>query len=133
MSAHYLLVSSRAGHICEYCRAPEAVFNLRFEVEHINPRSRGGSDAENNLALSCRSCNLYKSNSIFALNAKTQMKVRLFNPRHDVWAAHFSFDRESGAIKALTPVGEATILSLRINSSAQLAARVQWAKLGFFD
>ena len=34
MNPHYPLVAQRAAHHCEYCRAPEAVFNFAFEVEH---------------------------------------------------------------------------------------------------
>lgn len=33
MNLHYTLVGRRAGHRCEYCHAPEAVFNFPFEVE----------------------------------------------------------------------------------------------------
>jgi len=36
------------------------MFNFPFEVEHIAPVSAGGQDEEANLALACRSCNLYK-------------------------------------------------------------------------
>lgn len=107
MNPKYPFVSSRAKHICEYCHAPEAVFNLPFEVEHIIPLSRGGTNQENNLALSCRSCNLYKSSSVSA------------------------FDKETGEIEALTAIGRVTIFNLQINSYAQLAARIQWLKLGF--
>lgn len=35
MNPHYPLVARRAGHRCEYCRAPEAVFNFPFEVERL--------------------------------------------------------------------------------------------------
>ena len=49
MNRNYPTVASRAGHCCEYCRAPEAIFNLPFEVEHIVPSSRQGSDDDSNL------------------------------------------------------------------------------------
>jgi len=42
MNPHYPPVSARARHSCEYCRAPEIVFNLPFEVEHIIPLAHGG-------------------------------------------------------------------------------------------
>jgi len=38
MNRHYAGVAERAGHRCEYCHAPEAIFNLPFEVEHIGVR-----------------------------------------------------------------------------------------------
>jgi 5-methylcytosine-specific restriction endonuclease McrA len=58
MNRHYAAVAERARHRCEYCGAPEAVFNVPFEVEHIRPLVHGGSHVHDNLALSCRSCNL---------------------------------------------------------------------------
>ncbi len=43
---------------CVYCGAE----NVPLEVEHIMPKSRGGSDRVSNLALSCTRCNLAKGN-----------------------------------------------------------------------
>ena len=50
MNPLYPVVAARADHRCEYCRAPEAIFNLRFEVEHILPTSREGRDEVSNCA-----------------------------------------------------------------------------------
>jgi 5-methylcytosine-specific restriction endonuclease McrA len=33
---------------------------MAARIGHIIPRARGGSDAEDNLWLSCRACNLFK-------------------------------------------------------------------------
>lgn len=133
MNPNYPFVSSRAGHICEYCHAPEAVFNLPFEIENIFPLLRGGQDDENNLALSCRSCNLYKSDSITGFDNVTRIDVELYNPRKMFWTEHFSLDEKTGEIKGLTDTGRATISRLQINSKAQVAARISWLKLGFFE
>lgn len=133
MNPHYPLVSARARHACEYCRAPEIVFNLRFEVEHVTPQSHGGETSEDNLALSCRSCNLYKSDYVSAVDELTQQEAGLFNPRRDTWHDHFSVDDENGEIKGLTARGRATISRLRINSKAQVKARRQWLRLGLLN
>jgi 5-methylcytosine-specific restriction endonuclease McrA len=61
MNPLYAAVALRAGHRWEYCCAPEEVFNLPFEVEHIAPASRGGRTVEANSALACRACNLCKA------------------------------------------------------------------------
>lgn len=45
-------------HACAYCNAT----NVPLELDHIVPRSRGGSDRESNLTLACRSCNQAKGN-----------------------------------------------------------------------
>ena len=46
-------VRRRAGNRCEYCLAhQDHVFDI-LEIDHIVPRSAGGSDDEENLCLSC--------------------------------------------------------------------------------
>src|SRR5258708_497634 len=50
----YLLM--KWEHRCAYCGAT----GVPLEVEHIRPRSRGGSSRESNLTLSCVSCNTAK-------------------------------------------------------------------------
>jgi len=46
VNPRYPLVAQRAAHHCEYCRAPEALFNLPFEVEHLIPPIHGGLDED---------------------------------------------------------------------------------------
>lgn len=133
MNPNYVFVAGRARHICEYCGAPEAVFNLPFEVEHIVPLARGGKNFRENLALSCRSCNLYKSHAVSGFDETAQQESRFFNPHADVWAKHFALEKTNAEIEGLTVVGRVTIAGLRMNSRAQTAARLQWLKLGFFD
>ncbi len=133
MNPHYPFVAARARHACEYCRAPEAVFNLPFEVEHITPQSHGGETTEDNLALSCRSCNLYKSDFVSAVDELTAQEMSLFNPRLDAWHEHFSIVEEAGEVKGLTASGRATVSRLRINSAAQVEARKQWLRLGLIS
>ena len=43
---------------CAYC----GVENVPFEVEHIHPKSKGGSDRVSNLTLACHDCNQAKGN-----------------------------------------------------------------------
>lgn len=90
MNPLYSRVAERASHRCEYCRVPEAIFNFPFEVEHILPPQRRGSDDELNLALSCRSCNLFKTDQTEASDPETATNVSLFNPRQDEWNEHFA-------------------------------------------
>ncbi|MGG6267424.1 HNH endonuclease [Leptolyngbya sp. AN03gr2] len=44
MNPFYSRVADQAGHCCEYCHAPEVVFNFPFEVEHIMPLSKQGTN-----------------------------------------------------------------------------------------
>lgn len=34
----------RAGYVCEYCHSPERLSANRFTVDHVIPKSLGGSD-----------------------------------------------------------------------------------------
>jgi len=43
---------------CAYC----SVENVPFEVEHIQPKSKGGSDRVSNLTIACHDCNQSKGN-----------------------------------------------------------------------
>src|ERR1044072_1238629 len=112
-------VADRAGYRCEYCHAPQAAFNFRFEVEHIRPQAAGGTDEEDNLALACRSCNIYKSARTSGFDEVTRAEVRLFNPRGDAWDEHFEVVTRTGVIQGRTAVGRATVTRLQINSAAQ--------------
>ena len=132
VNPNYPLVARRAGHRCEYCRAPEAIFNMSFEIDHIKPTTKGGANKEVNWALACRACNGHKSNAEKAIDPLTLQRVPLFNPRQQVWKDHFEVERETFRIKGQTAIGRATVERLRMNARLQLAARAKWAQLNLF-
>lgn len=132
MNARYVRVAARARHRCEYCHAPERVFNFPFEVEHFIPPVRGGSHADDNLALACRSCNVRKGTYIESTDPVTREGVALFHPRQHVWEDHFSVEAATGTLIGRTPLGRATVARLLMNSAAQLEARRLWIQLGLF-
>lgn len=51
-------VLRRCGFKCRYCGCPST--EVRLDVDHIVPVSRGGTNAESNLTASCRDCNIGK-------------------------------------------------------------------------
>ncbi len=132
MNPRYALVALRAAHRCEYCHAPEAIFNLPFEVEHIIPLAQGGVDTAANWALACRACNLRKAAHLRGVDPESQIAVQLFNPRADRWVEHFRADLETGEIIGLSPCGRATVARMAMNSESQKVARRQWILLGLF-
>jgi HNH endonuclease len=132
MNRFYALVADRAGHRCEYCHAPELVFNSCFEVEHIIPTYLKGRDTESNLALACRSCNLRKGIQIKGIDPKSKIEIPLFNPRQDYWSEHFDVDSDSGMLIGKTVTGELTIAALKMNSQTQVTARQFWIRLALF-
>jgi HNH endonuclease len=132
MNPLYFFVAERAGHRCEYCHAPESIFNVVFEVEHINPVAAGGDDRTENLALACRSCNSFKGNRSGHLDPESGREERFYHPRLDSWSDHFFASPESSEILALTAIGRVTTIGLRLNSPAQVTARQLWIQLGLF-
>jgi hypothetical protein len=132
MNPHYPAVARRGNHRCEYCHAPEAIFNFPFEVEHVIPTSQSGADDLANLALTCRSCNLYKSNHLIGPDDATGTEVALFNPRTENWTEHFELDLDRGEIRGRGPTGRATVARLRMNDPVQIAARLLWIRLRLY-
>ena len=123
MNPRYARVADRAEHSCEYCRAPEAVFNAPFEVEHIIPRLHGGTDTEENLALACRSCNGHKAAAVTHMDPQIGQTVELFHPRQDRWREHFRVDADTAEVVGITSAGRATVARLSMNSASQVGAR----------
>ena len=50
----------RDGQKCAYCYKED----VELEIEHLIPRSKGGSNKMKNLVLSCRECNVLKGNKM---------------------------------------------------------------------
>lgn len=132
MNRYYGAISERANHRCEYCQAPEVVFNFPFEVEHIIPLSRQGTNDADNLALACRSCNLRKGNRVSGYEPDSEIEIFFFHPRKDQWSDHFQVNDRSGSIVGLTAIGKITVASLEMNSAPQVTARQLWIRLGLF-
>ncbi|NEO58209.1 MAG: HNH endonuclease [Okeania sp. SIO3B5] len=69
----YLL--EKCGRKCAYCGAE----NVPLEIEHIHPRSKGGSNCVSNLTLACAPCNQAKGNQDIKqfLNGKPDLLKRV--------------------------------------------------------
>jgi hypothetical protein len=124
------LVQERAGLRCEYCRMHQALQGASFHVEHIQPRSRGGVTVVENLAWSCPSCNLHKSDRTEALDPESGALVPLFDPRSDGWTDHFAFVHHQ--IVGRTATGRATAHLLDLNHPRRVLIRQAEALFGLF-
>jgi len=123
-------VEGSAAGRCEYCRMHQPLQGATFHVEHIIPRSLGGSSALNNLAWACPSCNLQKSNRVLVLATETPEEVRLFDPRAHEWTDHF---RWAGYhIIGLTKVGRVTVEALLLNHQRRTRIRPAEELFGLF-
>jgi hypothetical protein len=128
------LVTARAGGACEYCRLLEVATGVTFHIEHVVPRSQGGPTAITNLALSCPGCNLAKAERTTGRDQQWRIQP-LFSPRdYDPWLLgwylHFMLDRQSGMILPRSAVGEATTLTLGMNSRHRVFARLLQIRVG---
>lgn len=105
---------------------------MEFEVEHVNPRVRGGVDDLFNLALARGSCNRRKAQATRALDAVTGDVVLLFNPRHHDWGEHFECDPLTCAMVGRTATGRATVERLDLNRRQMIRARLLWGVNGWY-
>lgn len=117
------LVVARAGGCCEYCRSQERFATQSFSIEHIIPRSRGGQNLADNLALSCQGCNNHKYNKTQGYDPVTAEMVALFHPRLQNWDEHFIWNDDYTLVLGLSPVGRATIETLRLNREGLINLR----------
>jgi hypothetical protein len=99
-----------------------------FHIDHIVPVVDGGQAVEENLALACVSCSLFKGAQRSAKDPQSGRMTALFNPRRNAWHKHF---RWNGArAKGLTATGRATIEALRMNRREVLMIRQVEMDLG---
>jgi len=92
-----------------------------FHIEHIVPKSRGGDDLLDNLAWACPGCNLRKSDRIDAIDPESGAIVKLFHPRSQAWAEHFSWDDYH--VVGLSATGRATMVALEFNAERRIRIR----------
>ena len=76
----YLL--EKFGHRCVYCGRGQ----MAFEIEHVVPKSRGGSERVSNLVLSCHECNEAKGNRTAAEFGHPQVQAQARTPLKDAAA-----------------------------------------------
>lgn len=116
-------VRDRARGLCEYCHAIECWQYVRFTIDHILPRSDGGLNELDNLALACFNCNRKKSNSINGVDPQSGETVSLFNPRQHQWSNHFAWAKDGVLLIGLSAIGRATIAQLAMNRERVLPIR----------
>jgi hypothetical protein len=125
-------IRSQAKNRCGYCLVPQKLVSYKLEIEHIFPKGLGGTDKENNLWLACRQCNLNKGVKTRGFDPITLRRIRLFNPRTQIWSEHFAWSEAETEIIGKTPCGRATVSALQLNSDLQRIAREFWKLTGIF-
>ena len=124
-------VIAQADYRCEYCKTSSRLTGAPPIMEHILPRSLGGTDDRENLAASCYRCNEFKGAKTHAVDPETGQFVALFNPRTQIWTAHFLWVNGGTHIAGITLTGRATVMALRLNNENIVAARAIWMEGGW--
>jgi 5-methylcytosine-specific restriction endonuclease McrA len=115
-------VRERAHNACEYCLLHQNDSPLAaLHVEHIIPKTHGGSDDLDNLALACIDCNLHKGTNLTGIDPQTSKITELFHPRRQLWDEHFEL--QGVYLAGKTAIGRTTIRVLNMNSEDQVALR----------
>jgi len=122
------IVAIRAEGRCEYCRIRQENIEYAFHLDHIISLKHEGRSTLDNLAYTCPDCNYNKGTNIGTfLNPAERDFVALFHPRLERWEDHF--EEQDGMIIPRTPVGEATIRVLMLNTTERIILRRTLANL----
>ena len=135
-AAQRTLICKRAQYLCEYCHSSEEASTSQFTIDHLHPKSLGGSDSLENLALACHRCNTRRYNLTDGVDPVTGIISPLFNPRTHSWNAHFVWSRNRLEIIGASPLGRATNQRLDMNDNSHdegaiTKARRLWLKGGW--
>lgn len=127
-------VTQRANHRCEYCQVPDRCQIGLFELDHIQPKSRGGPTSFENMAYACPHCNDHKWAFEDGTDPVTGESERLFNPRLDHWDEHFILPNDDTfVIQGRTSIGRATVQRLQWNDPVFVAVRRELGRLGIIE
>lgn len=122
-------VAERDCAQCRYCHLRQVGQVAVFHVDHVVPKSKGGTTVIGNLALQCPHCSLRKSSKTEAVDPDTNAVVVLFHPLSQDWAEHFE-QAEDARIVGRSPVGRATVVALGMNEPIAKVARAMQRRLG---
>ncbi len=127
-------VLEKWGRKCAYCGAE----NVPLEVEHIQPRSRGGSNRVSNLTLACVPCNQAKGNQDIRdfLSERPSLLERILSqakrPLADTAAVNSTRWALFNALKGLgLPVTTGTGGQTKYNRTSQGVSKTHWHDAAF--
>ena len=116
-------VFKRANYRCEYCLSPLSHSIQPFDVEHIIPEVKEGTDDLENLASACGGCNGYKFTKTHAFDPFDNQLVPLYHPRLMDWNTHFVWSDDYLEIIGTSAEGRATVKALFLNRTGVVNIR----------
>ena len=102
---------------CGYCGTSEVDVGAKLEIDHFQPRFKGGSNELSNLVYCCPACNRFKGNYW-----NPPSPLRLLHPRSDELPDHFR-ESEDGLLIPLTETGRFHVERLQLNRPQLVAQR----------
>ncbi len=123
-------VRKRFANCCGYCQTAERLTAMRFEFEHIVPRSRGGDTTFENLCLACPSCNQLKGDRVVFIEPMIGEPVAVFHPQQQVWSEHFAWEQDGAILIGKTEIGRAAVEALQMNREVLVTMREMWVAFG---
>jgi len=114
------LVRQRASGTCEYCGISETDAGGELTTDHFQPRTKGGSDKDDNLLYCCHRCNQYKAD-YWPSDVDSPV---LWNPRLEHKDTHL-LALADGRLLPITVTGEFTLCRLRLNRPALITHRAR--------
>jgi 5-methylcytosine-specific restriction endonuclease McrA len=112
---------------CAYCGAKGG----RLEIEHIIPKSKGGSNRPSNLSLACHDCNRRKGNLAledFLTDKKRleKMKAQLRAPLKDAAAVNSARNKIVELLSQILPLETGTGGQTKFNRTNQKYEKAHW-------
>ena len=118
-------------HRCAYCHTSQVNSGHPMVVDHILPRSKGGTSDFENLCYACYRCNLFKHATSELEDPLTSEMTALSHPRQHTWSDHFVWSNDGIRLLGLTAIGRVTIIALNMNNDVILDARRNWLRVGW--
>lgn len=117
----YLL--EKFGRKCAYCGTKD----IPLEIEHIVPKSRGGSNRVSNLTLACNPCNQKKGNQTAHEFGHPNVQKLAKQPLKDASAVNVTRWKVYEALKAFTlPIELGTGARTKYNRTKQNYPKAHW-------
>jgi hypothetical protein len=122
-------VYERDGGQCQYCHLKQLGQGATFHINHVVPRSKGGTMDPTNLVLQCPHCSHRKADKTEAADPVSGEATVLFHPLSSRWEEYFSTDA-TGLCVGRTATGRATVQALQMNDPVPRTARAIQLLLG---
>lgn len=123
-------LKERASFRCEYCQCWSDYSPQSFVFEHIVPVVKGGKTELDNICYACGGCNGHKYTKTEGVDPLNNEVVPLYNPRTQNWHDHFRWSDDYLHLIGLTPVGRATIGTLKMNRQGVINLRTLFLLIG---